>query len=281
MSVYPDDSKPVPKGAYTPSSVKALQAVTEDSARAEIRSQALLPWREGRTNFFTNIIGGIGKAFQEGLRGIAGSLSSIFNPVKEAGVEVRDYQTTLNDRVELLDGVRGYASAYQTLNVYTDSGYVFSSYKWRFLPFGGQLGPSRGAKVDPDGGIILEETGLWTVYATVTKDQAGTLDALLMDQVDVHLFVSRGKWTKNDPPPAGTLLRELRTTDMTIIGGNQTVTAVFSVVVDQPNVFVGVRASAFGKTRFLGGTLYSNLFVVKHDNRAIEPGQKTVPNEQS
>ncbi|WP_034985955.1 hypothetical protein [Corynebacterium jeikeium] len=279
MSVYPDDSKPVPKGAYTPSSVKALQSVTEDSARAEIRSQALLPWREGRTNFFTNIIGGIGKAFQEGLRGIAGSLSSIFNPVKEAGVEVRDYQTTLNDRVELLDGVRGYASAYQTLNVYTDSGYVFSGYKWRFLPFGGQLGPSRGARVDPDGGLVLEETGLWTVYATVTKDDTSGLGALSNDQVDVHLFVSRDKWTKNDSPPADTLLRELRTTDMTIIGGKQTATVVFSVVVDRPNVFVGVRASAISNTRFLGGTLYSNLFAIKHDNRAIEPGQKTVPNE--
>ncbi|WP_298076091.1 hypothetical protein [uncultured Corynebacterium sp.] len=279
MSVYPDDSKPVPSGAYTPSSVKALQSVTEDSARAEIRSQALLPWREGRENFFTNIIGGIGKAFQEGLRGIAGSLSSIFNPVKEAGVEVRDYQTTLNDRVELLDGVRGYASAYQTLNVYTSSGYVFSGYKWRFLPFGGQLGPSRGAKVDPDGGIILEETGLWTVYATVTKDDKSGIDALSNDQVDVHLFVSRDKWTKNESPPANSLLRELRATDLTIIGGRQTATVVFSVVVDRPNVFVGVRASAISDTRFLGGTLYSNLFAIKHDNRAIEPGQKIVPNE--
>ena len=66
---------------------------------------------------------------------------------------------------------------------------------------------------------------------------------------------------------------------MTIIGGGQTATAVFSVVVDRPNVFVGVRASVFSQTRFLGGTLYSNLFVVKHDNRAVEPGQKTVPNE--
>ena len=67
MSVYPDDSQPVPQGAFTPSTVKDLQSVTEASARAEIRSQALVPWREGRNNLLDNIIGGIGKAFHDGL----------------------------------------------------------------------------------------------------------------------------------------------------------------------------------------------------------------------
>ena len=92
MSVYPDDSRPVPEGAYTPSTVKDLQSVTEASARAEIRSQALVPWREGRENFFTNIIGGIGKAFQDGLKGLTGGLGGIFGSIVGAGKVVRDGQ---------------------------------------------------------------------------------------------------------------------------------------------------------------------------------------------
>ncbi|MGJ4091256.1 hypothetical protein ACN4D5_06565 [Corynebacterium macclintockiae] len=276
MAVYPDKSKPTPEGAYTAGTVPGLQDVTEASIRAQIRGRNLSPWE--RLN--ARVAQGF-KAFTAGIVNLfAGAMLGTWKEIRPEDISIEDGQIKLNGRTDLLDGVRGYASAYQTLNVRTEKGYIFSGgQKWRFLPFNGQLGPVKGATVDPAGGIVLQETGLWTVYATVTKTEMGGIGALSIDQVDVHLFVCEDKWTSNDPPPSNKLLRSMKATDMTIIGGNQTATVVFSVVVDRPGVFVGVRAAATSDTWFLGGTLYSNLFVVKHDNRAIKPGEQTVPNE--
>lgn len=276
MAVYPDKSKPTPEGAYTAGTVPGLQDVTEASIRAQIRGRNLSPWE--RLN--ARVAEGF-RAFTAGIVNLfGGAMLGTWKEVRPEDISIEDGQIKLNGRTDLLDGVRGYASAYQTLNVRTEKGYIFSGgQKWRFLPFGGQLGPVKGATVDPAGGIVLQETGLWTVYATVTKTEMGGIVALSIDQVDVHLFVCEDKWTSNDPPPSNKLLRSMKATDMTIIGGNQTATVVFSVVVDRPGVFVGVRAAATSDTWFLGGTLYSNLFVVKHDNRAIKPGEQTVPNE--
>lgn len=276
MAVFPDKSKPTPEGSYTAGTVQGLQDLTEDSIKAQIRARNLPPWG--------NLSQRVAFMFQSFAAGIVnlfgGALLGTWKDVKPGDIIINDGQIKLNGRTDLLDGVRGYASAYQTLNVRTEAGYVFSGgQKWRFLPFAGQLGPVKGARVDPSGGIILEETGLWTVYTTVTKNDAGGIGALSIDQLDVHLFVSRDKWTDNAEPPSERLLRSLRATDMTIIGGRQTATVVFSVVVDEPGVFVGVRAAATSDTWFLGGTLFSNLFVVKHDNRAVNPGEPTVPNE--
>src|SRR5699024_12758614 len=116
MSVYPDDSQPVREGAYTPSTVKDLQSVTEASARAEIRSQALVPWREGRENFFTNIIGGIGKAFQDGLKGLTGGLGGIFGSIVGGGKGVGGGQ------VEVADGAGLVARVAACVAVCTASG---------------------------------------------------------------------------------------------------------------------------------------------------------------
>ena len=264
-----------PKGALTGvagSSARALQSVTQQDAINSLRApvdESFSWFRSGVRSMLAGVVNFFGSA-----------LLGSWNTVRPEDIVVNDGQIQLNGRNDLLEGVRGYASAYQTLNVRTASGYVFAGgQKWRFLPFGGQLGPAKGATIDPSGGIVLNETGLWTVYTTVTKNSSGSLDALLPDQLDLHLFVSRNKWTKNEEPPESNLLRSLRATDMTIIGGKQTASIVFSVVVDQPGVFVGVRAAATSDTWFLGGTLYSNLFVVKHDNRVQNPGQQTVPDE--
>ena len=139
MSVYPDDSRPVPEGAYTPSTVKDLQSVTEASARAEIRSQALVPWREGRENFFDNIIGGIGKAFQDGLKGLTGGLGGIFGAIVGAGKEVRDGQDELTHRSDLLSPLLDYCS------VSTPPGSGDALKGTGLVPFTYQIGPRRGA----------------------------------------------------------------------------------------------------------------------------------------
>ena len=160
MSVYPDDSRPVPEGAYTPSTVKALQSVTESSARAEIRSQALVPWQEGRNNFFDNIIGGIGKAFRDGLAGIVGGLGDLFSPVRKAAQEVRDGQLALDGRVDLVDPLLNYGS------VYVPKASRGGANSWHRIPFTAKISTTmRGCSVLPAGGIRLDRPGLWDIRA--------------------------------------------------------------------------------------------------------------------
>ena len=184
MSVYPDDSQPVPEGAYTPSTVKALQSVTEASARAEIRSQALVPWQEGRNNFFDNIIGGIGKAFQDGLAGIVGGLGDLFSPVRKAAQEVRDGQLALDGRVDLVDPLLNYGSVY----VPQRSGRKQAN-SWHRIPFTAKISTTmRGCSVLPDGGIRLDRPGLWDIRTHLLTSSA---TGLLPRAVTLHLRVVR------------------------------------------------------------------------------------------
>ena len=184
MSVYPDDSRPVPEGAYTPSTVKDLQSVTEASARAEIRSQALVPWREGRNNFFDNIIGGIGKAFQDGLAGIVGGLGDLFSPVRKAAQEVRDGQLALDGRVDLVDPLLNYGSVY----VPQPSGGKQAN-SWHRIPFTAKISTTmRGCSVLPDGGIRLDRPGLWDIRAHILTGKAV---GLLPRSVTLELRIAR------------------------------------------------------------------------------------------
>ena len=48
MAVYPDKSRVVPEGAYTASTVAALQDVTEDSIRQQLKLKNLSPWESFR-----------------------------------------------------------------------------------------------------------------------------------------------------------------------------------------------------------------------------------------
>ncbi|WOH94981.1 hypothetical protein [Corynebacterium urealyticum] len=276
MSVYPDDSRPVPKGAYTPSSVKALQSVTESSARAEIRSQALVPWREGRANFFTNIIGGIGKAFILGLKGITGGISDLFKPISEAAIEVSDGQIDLEGRLELLDGVRGYAAAYQSLNILSDRREGFFSHGlpgYRFLPFNKQLGPTRGAHIDTDeGGIVFDEPGLWTVYVhCYLWGGSSIFDAPKESPSDVRVTVlSKG----------GNRFSHLDSSTSGKAGVFQSYSLSFPVVIPEAGYRVIVEGKAEHNRAWRGGTYYSRLAVVKHDSRVTNLGQGTVPDER-
>ena len=184
MSVYPDDSRPVPEGALTPSTVKDLQSVTEASARAEIRSQALVPWREGRDNFFTNIIGGIGKAFQDGLAGIVGGLGDLFSPVRKAAQEVRDGQLALDGRVDLVDPLLNYGSVY----VPQPSG-LKQKNSWHRIPFTAKISTTmRGCSVLPAGGIRLDRPGLWDIRTHLVT---GNAVGLLPREVTLDLRIVR------------------------------------------------------------------------------------------
>lgn len=249
MSVYPDDSKPTPKGALTPTGVKALQSVTEESARSEIRSQALVPWAQGRQNFFTNIIGGIGKAFENGLRGIVDGLSSIFDPVRKAGEAAKDGQVDLNDRLDLLSPLLDYCSVSSP----PGKGDAMNGKGW--FPFNYQIGPARGA-TPVDGKIRLEGKGLWDIRCMVTANE------MMFDgyyHVNVRVL----------HPDGETVYSEQSAYSWSLTGG--TVTIVTSVVVPEPGYIVGCWVYAAAPRGWEKGPRWSRL-TVQHISRNIDAG---------
>ena len=264
MSVYPDDSQPVPEGAYTPSTVKALQSVTESSARAEIRSQALVPWQEGRNNFFDNIIGGIGRAFRDGLAGIVGGLGDLFSPVRKAAQEVRDGQLALDGRVDLVDPLLNYGSVY----VPQRSG-AQQANSWHRIPFTAKISTTmRGCSVLPAGGIRLDRPGLWDIRAhLVTASATG----LLPRDVTIHLRVVR---------PDGS-------TFSTLVGrtgskSQESITVISSVQVPDPGYEVQVWIySRNWESAWGSGPAYSRLTVqqINSDREASGDQDSVAPGE--
>lgn len=249
MSVYPDDSKPTPKGALVPSGVKALQSVTEESARDQIRSQALVPWQEARGNFFTNIIGGIGKAFEAGLRGIVDGLSSIFDPVRRAGEAAKDGQVDLNDRLDLLSPLLDYCS------VSAPPGKGDAMNGKGLFPFNYQIGPARGA-TPVDNMIRLEDKGLWDIRCMLT------INEMMFDgyyQVNVRVLHPDGK----------TVYSEQSAHCWALTSGTETI--VTSVVVPEPGYIVGCWVYAAGFRGYKRGPRWSRL-TVQHISRNIDAG---------
>lgn len=249
MSVYPDGSKPTPKGALTPSGVKALQSITEESARNQIRSQALVPWQEARGNFFENIIGGIGQAFENGLRGIVDGLSSIFDPVRRAGEAARDGQVDINNRVDLLSPLLDYGS------LSTPPGKGDALNGDGRVPFTYQIGPMRG--VTPvDGMLRLDDKGLWDIRCMVTANWFFFAGELI-----VHLRVLE--------PDGETVYSEQgHYTSSTSI---QTKTLVSSVVIPEPGYFAEVQVKAADGRGWMTGPQWTRLSA-QHMSRVVAGG---------
>ena len=264
MSVYPDDSKPVPEGALTPSGVKALQNVTEASARQQIRSQALVPWQEGRNNFFDNIIGGIGKAFQDGLAGIVGGLGDLFSPVRKAAQEVRDGQLALDGRVDLVDPLLNYGSVY----VPQRSGRN-PPHTWHRIPFTAKISTTmRGCSALPAGGIRLDRPGLWDIRAHIL---VGSAIGLLPREVALELRVVRpdGSTFSNLVGKAGSKSQE-------------SITVISSVQVPDPGYEVQVWIYVQNyEANWGGGPGYSRLTVqqINSDSEASGDEGSEAPGE--
>lgn len=247
-----------PEGAYTPASLPSMQSLTEEKIRARLRKPV------------DDAMGEMGVGLRDGfLAGIADALRGVVRAPLFQGVAdaFEDGQAALVGRLDLLDGVRGYCQAYMSRNVNGEWG----TNNTRMLPFDAPLGPSRGAHVDATkGGIVMDEEGLWTISLLCTARQTSyTASWLDTDSVRVTLRVHR---------PDGSVYSQKL---LQYLAGKSAVTPTVSVpvTVDQPGYYVTVEAYSSRWRWWDGGTRYSALAVVKHDNRTINPGADTVPDE--
>lgn len=251
----------VPAGAMRPGDLGKLQNINGDS----------INW--GQLTGITAAAEEARNGFLQGLRSmVMKPLLDIFSGKKPKGWEdisaaFQDGQLALKNRLDLLDGVRGYCQAYMSQNVNGEWG----TNNTRMLPFDAPLGPSRGAHVDAaKGGIVMDEPGLWTISLLCTaRWTAYTSSWLDTDSVRATLRVHR---------PDGSVYSQKV---LQYLAGKSAVTPTLSVpvVVDQPGYYVTVEAYSSRWRWWDGGTRYSALAVVKHDSRLVNPGQETVPDE--
>ena len=240
MGVIPGDSRPVPDGALSLSGLNALRSYTEDYVKARARGEVANVVAPAKNQFFQNIMGG-------------------FDTVPDA-VDV--VEGAVNERLDLLDGVRGYGSVYQPYNY---GGNVNSV----SLSFTDPVGPMKGVSIEPAvKGLRIEEPGLWLVSvratgrATVATNGVGQQDRT---ELTVREY------------PIGDQPRDIAT--MTGNGGNGRVTnaMTFPLIVEQAGTVITVDAYSSRWRRWEGGKLYSNLSVTKLDSRPENPGDWTVP----
>lgn len=247
-----------PEGAYTPESLPSMQSLTEEKIRARLRK----PVDDAMGKMAAGLRDGLVQGIADALRGVV--RAPLFQDVADA---FEDGQAALVGRLDLLDGVRGYCQAYMSRNVNGEWG----TDNTRMLPFDAPLGPSKGAHVDATrGGIVMDEAGLWTISLLCTARQTSYTSSWLdTDSVRVTLRVHR---------PNGSLYSQKT---LQYLAGKSAVTPTVSVpvTVDQPGYYVTVEAYSSRWRWWDGGTRYSALSVVKHDDRVINPGADTVPDE--
>ena len=271
MSVYPDGSRPVPDDVKTVSTSVALQDLTEDKIRGQIRAKHLPPWSQVGTGMRT-VLAGVVNFFGSAMLGS-------WNRVDPEDVDLSSGQLEISGRTDLLDGVRGYCATFQSRNI--DSGRqegVFSHGLpgYRLLPFNKQLGPAKGAHPHPDGGIVFDEPGLWTVYVyAFLGDAPNVLDALAEDPNWVRMTV----WNKDPKIQDAAKFDSLEWTHAGKVGVLNVATFSVPVVIPSAGYTVTVEGKATRNRWWRGGTKYSRMAVVKHDNRVEHLPQETVPNE--
>lgn len=202
---------------------------------------------------FENIVGLIGDALAGVFAGEGGSLG-----------EISDGQLALINEVGLLSGVRGFCAAYQDKNLNAAWNLIDNK---RVHPFVEQLGPSKGAHIDPDvPGITFESKGLWWIHATIRARQT-VFDG--SDEASMFVDVLR---------PDGSVYSPL-IVDARPGPGFASITATVPVVIPGPGYAVRVK-SWTGKWRWWdGGTRYTRLAVLKVDNNTDDAGKTTVPDE--
>ena len=253
------DDYVTPDGTMTPADLAArIRPHDLESGRAWARGDLQGALGKLQAGVRDGLLAGVADA----LRGVV--RAPLFQDVADA---FEDGQAALRDRLDLLDGVRGYCQAYMSRNVNGEWG----TNNTRMLPFDAPLGPSKGAHVDAaKGGIVMDEEGLWTISLMCTARQTSYTSSWLdTDSVRVTLRVHR---------PDGSVYSQKL---LQYLAGKSAVSPTVSVpvTVDQPGYYVTVEAWSSRWRWWDGGTRYSALAVVKHDDRVINPGADTVPDE--
>lgn len=180
-----------------------------------------------------------------------------------------DGQTELEDRADLLEGVRGYLHLIQGKNWTVSSGAAAKK-----LPFETQVGPNQGA-IKSNNGIRLLEKGLWRADGLLLWEKT-TNNGLTGDPNYIY---------------SAQVLAVHRVSDNTLftrkhcyrtIGGTvdpESVSWSHEFVVPEDNAYdVSIwvaQSSGAGTRRLYGGIQYTGLWVTKIDSRIdnIQPGE--------
>ena len=184
-----------------------------------------------------------------------GGWNGMVADVDDLAAQVPDVQLELNERVDLLDGVRGYCNSFLGAN-WTVGGNADKQ-----LPFDSQIGPPKGAVLYNGVGIKLLEKGLWRADVHLSfQVQSGWFTGAAL--ASVFLTVR---------PVSAPLAVFTRRQYSLVIGRAGDETANFShtfVVPDDNAFFVTVELNHKNtKQTVFGGTVRSGLSVNKWDFR--------------
>ena len=255
----------VPEGGYSVSNLAELQALDEAAVLWKLRQPIDRAWGDVNKNLFQRID-------EWGQEKIVKPLQQVFAGLRPPGWELvaeafEDGQTALKNRLDLLDGVRGYCQAYMSRNVNGEWG----TNNTRKLPFDAPLGPSKGGHVDAaKGAVVMDEAGLWTVHFMVTARQTSYSSSWFdTDSVRATVRIHRPDGSVYSPKIFQALSGKSATT----------LTASIPVVVPSPGYYITVEAYSSRWRWWDGGTRFSALSVIKHDNSTINPGTEVVPDE--
>ena len=244
-------------------SIQDLRQWNADRIRRQMRKPAdeaiEKMQRDLRDGLLSRIAGALRGEGLPGFEVVRDAARALIRPVEDKVIEVHD---SLSERVDLLDGVRGYCAGYQNKNVNV-ADLQGNIAPIRFSP----IGPSKGAEIR-NGYVYLNEPGLWTVHLQVHARATSFPPGLGQEDLTSVYVLADGH------PYRGHTIRET----LGVGGrGRHTITTSFPFLVETPGTFLRVRVWSSRWRYFDGGTKYSSISVVKEDSRVENPGEETVP----
>lgn len=181
-----------------------------------------------------------------GIDGFLPSLIKMFTGTYEGPHQAfHDGQIELNKRIELLQDVSGYGTAYMSANHY------LRRRRWEPLPFDEQVGPEKGVAFDGQGLILTK--GTWVLNALATHDHhVDRRESILRLEVQDR---AGNPWSRKEDygevfPSKYTTRQVPHTVVIPEDGYRVRVFSYYSV---------GTALGVYNKLRWLGGTNLSHL----------------------
>lgn len=306
-----DPQIPIPDGSLRVETIGQLQDWNEDKIRRHFRGQVdsmiadlIEKLKAGVFGRLSDIFRGVsppgmGDFFDQVWAGLSGNLSdalsdapgleSRLTPIRDAARgliapvadrvdAVEESQLSAEEQLAALDGVRGYGGVYMSRNVNASG--LGGNERW--LPFDAPVGVMKGVHVGVSAddarqvGLVLESPGVWQINFRVhARSTSATPGIGVPDNSQAYPGVYRigadGVW------------RMWRESILVVNNGRQEATITGSMLVSIPDdgfsYAVGAYAWSARWRWWSGGMKYSDLSVVKHDNRPGVVGEMTVPDE--